>query len=256
MYFRYSLMVVAPMQRSWPRARAGLRRFDASMEPEAAPAPTTVCISSMKSTISPSLFCTSSITLLSRSSNSPLIVAPATRAPMSRPMRRHGGLRVSGTSPATIRWAMPSAMAVFPTPGSPISTGLFFVLLLKICIALRISSSLPITGSSFPSSALLVKSTPYFSRLSYMPSADREVTRDASPSPPEEEPDLVRIFCTAVFMSSKETSWELRAEIVYLVSLAHRPRRRASVDMYESFNPSLTPLAASNTSPSVLPRLF
>ncbi len=33
----------------------------------------------------------------------------------------------SGTSPATIRWARPSTIAVLPTPGSPISTGLFFV---------------------------------------------------------------------------------------------------------------------------------
>ncbi len=36
-------------------------------------------------------------------------------------------LSVSGTSPVTMRCARPSAMAVLPTPGSPISTGLFFV---------------------------------------------------------------------------------------------------------------------------------
>ena len=35
--------------------------------------------------------------------------------------------RLSGTSASTIRRASPSAMAVLPTPGSPISTGLFFV---------------------------------------------------------------------------------------------------------------------------------
>ena len=33
----------------------------------------------------------------------------------------------SGTSPRTMRWARPSTMAVLPTPGSPISTGLFLV---------------------------------------------------------------------------------------------------------------------------------
>ena len=33
----------------------------------------------------------------------------------------------SGTSPATMRCARPSTIAVLPTPGSPISTGLFFV---------------------------------------------------------------------------------------------------------------------------------
>ena len=35
--------------------------------------------------------------------------------------------RDSGTSPATMRWASPSTTAVLPTPGSPMSTGLFFV---------------------------------------------------------------------------------------------------------------------------------
>ena len=38
----------------------------------------------------------------------------------------------SGTSPLTMRCANPSAMAVLPTPGSPIRTGLFFVRRLKI----------------------------------------------------------------------------------------------------------------------------
>ena len=36
-------------------------------------------------------------------------------------------LRLSGTSPATMRCARPSTIAVLPTPGSPISTGLFLV---------------------------------------------------------------------------------------------------------------------------------
>ena len=47
MYLRYSSSVVAPMQRSSPRASAGLSRFAASLPPSAAPAPTTVCSSSM-----------------------------------------------------------------------------------------------------------------------------------------------------------------------------------------------------------------
>lgn len=64
----------------------------------------------------------------------------------------------------------PSEIAVFPTPGSPINTGLFFVLRERICIHLLISSSLPITGSSFPDRAMAVKSFPYFSKDSYLPS--------------------------------------------------------------------------------------
>ena len=54
-----------------------------------------------------------------------------------------------GTSPRTIRCASPSTTAVFPTPGSPIRTGLFFVFLERIRITFLISLSLPITGSSF-----------------------------------------------------------------------------------------------------------
>ena len=69
----------------------------------------------------------------------------------------------SGTSPATIRWARPSTTAVLPTPGSPISTGLFFVRRESTWITRLISASRPMTGSSLPSLACWVKSIPYFS---------------------------------------------------------------------------------------------
>ncbi len=68
----------------------------------------------------------------------------------------------SGMSPETIRWARPSTMAVLPTPGSPISTGLFLVRRDRTWITRRISSSRPITGSSLPSSAACVRSRPNF----------------------------------------------------------------------------------------------
>ena len=45
-----------------------------------------------------------------------------------------------------IRWARPSTIAVLPTPGSPIRTGLFFVRRLRTWMTRRISSSRPITG--------------------------------------------------------------------------------------------------------------
>ena len=41
-------------------------------------------------------------------------------------------LVTSGTSPATMRWANPSTIAVLPTPASPISAGLFLVRRLSI----------------------------------------------------------------------------------------------------------------------------
>ena len=59
-------------------------------------------------------------------------------------------LRPSGTSPRMIRWASPSTMAVLPTPGSPISTGLFLVRRDSTWMTRRISSSRPMTGSSLP----------------------------------------------------------------------------------------------------------
>ena len=55
-------------------------------------------------------------------------------------------------------------MAVLPTPGSPISTGLFFVRRESTCITRRISSSRPITGSIFSWRAKAVKSRQYFSK--------------------------------------------------------------------------------------------
>ena len=48
-------------------------------------------------------------------------------------------------------------MAVLPTPGSPTKMGLFFVRRLRICNVRRISSSLPITGSSLPERAISLR---------------------------------------------------------------------------------------------------
>ena len=79
-----------------------------------------------------------------------------------------------------MRWASPSTIAVLPTPGSPIRTGLFFVRRESTWIVRRISSSRPITGSSFPASASAVRSRPYFSSAWYVPSGSCDV--DALPA--------------------------------------------------------------------------
>ncbi len=79
--------------------------------------------------------------------------------------------RLSGTSPATMRCASPSTMAVLPTPGSPISTGLFLLRRCSTWMARRISSSRPITGSSLPARARSVRSRVYFFSASRWPSA-------------------------------------------------------------------------------------
>ena len=101
----------------------------------------------------PSEFLISSRTDLSRSSNWPRYCAPATIAPRSS-ATSFLSRSDSGTSPATIRWARPSTIAVLPTPGSPISTGLFLVRRDSTWMTRRISESRPMTGSILPSRAL------------------------------------------------------------------------------------------------------
>ena len=86
-YLRYSLSVVAPMHCSSPRESAGLSMFDASMAPSAPPAPMIVCSSSMKSITLPAVTI-SFMTFLSRSSNSPRYLVPATREARSRARTR------------------------------------------------------------------------------------------------------------------------------------------------------------------------
>ena len=145
------------MQCSSPLANIGFSKFPASIAPSVFPAPTIVCSSSINRMMPPSLFLTSFRTAFKRSSNSPRYFAPATNAPKSKE-NSFRSFKLSGTSPRTIRKASPSAIAVLPTPGSPIKTGLFFVFLERIRITLRISLSLPITGSSFPFRASVTRS--------------------------------------------------------------------------------------------------
>ena len=145
------------MQCSSPLANMGLSILPASKAPSVLPAPTIVCSSSMNRIICPSEFFTSSNTAFKRSSNSPRYLAPATSAPISS-AKIFLSFSPCGTSPRTIRCARPSTTAVFPTPGSPISTGLFLVFLERIRIMLRISLSRPMTGSSFCFSAFSTKS--------------------------------------------------------------------------------------------------
>ena len=177
MYWRYSSSVVAPIMRSSPRASSGFSMLPASIAPSPlAPAPTTVCSSSMNVMIWPSLPLISSRTAFSRSSNSPRYFAPATIAPRSRAMRLLPCNDV-GTSPSTMRRASPSTTAVLPTPGSPMRTGLFLVRRESTWMVRRTSSSRPMTGSIFPSRARAVRSMPNFSSAWKVCSGSLLVTR-------------------------------------------------------------------------------
>ena len=118
--------MVAPIQCSSPLARAGFNMFDASIDPSPAPAPTKVCISSIKTITSPCCAVISFRTAFNLSSNSPLNFAPAINNPKSN-ANNFLPLKLSGTSSLIILSASPSTIAVLPTPGSPIRTGLFFV---------------------------------------------------------------------------------------------------------------------------------
>ena len=124
-YLRYSFSVVAPMQCSSPRASIGLSRLPASMLPSVLPAPTMVCGSSMNRMMRPSLalmsFRTAFQALLK-------LAAEFCAGNQRAHIQREDGAVFQAVRHVAANNALrkPSAMAVLPTPGSPISTGLFF----------------------------------------------------------------------------------------------------------------------------------
>ena len=141
------------------------------MPPSMRPAPTNMCNSSMKTMMRPAAAWISLSTAFSRSSNSPRNLAPA-RISVRSSAKTRRSFSPSGTSPAASRCARPSTTAVLPTPGSPISTGLFFVRRASTWIVRRISSSRPMTGSSLPCRASSVRSRAYFFSASQSCSAE------------------------------------------------------------------------------------
>ena len=167
MYFLYSLSVVAPITCMLPLERAGFNMLPAFIELSCSMPPTILCSSSI-ARIMLEYAAHSSITPFILASNWPLNWVPATIAVMSR---RYTCLFASfcGTSPDAIWSARAFNTAVLPTPGSPIKAGLFLLRLFSICINLSNSFSRPITLSSLPSLASLVKLVPYVSKyLSFL----------------------------------------------------------------------------------------
>ena len=128
--FLYSSRVVAPMHCISPLAKAGLSIFAASMDPLALPAPTKVWISSINKMMS-GFFCSSFKTAFILSSNCPRYLVPATIEARSKETTRLSN-NMRDTLRCTIRMAKPSTIADLPTPCSPMRTGLFFFLRLKI----------------------------------------------------------------------------------------------------------------------------
>ena len=147
-------------------------------------------------------------TAFNLSSNSPRYLAPAIKAPKSS-SNMVLSFKEKGTSPLKILHAKPSTIAVFPTPGSPIKTGLFFVFLERIWITLLISSSLPITGSIFPLATSKVKSLPYLVNTSYFSSGFWSSTLELP---------LISLIADSTFFFSKFGTFNNWFKTVCLVS--------------------------------------
>ena len=124
--------VVAPIIWISPLDKAGFNTLAASIEPDALPAPTKVCNSSINNIIL-STSTNSSTNPLILSSNCPLYLVPATKEVKSKEINLLSN-NVLGASPSFIFKAKPSITVVLPTPGSPIKTGLFFFFLDNIWI--------------------------------------------------------------------------------------------------------------------------
>ncbi len=229
------------MQRRSPRASAGFSMLAASTAPSAAPAPTSVCSSSMNRMIPPSAAPTSFSTDFRRSSNSPRNLVPAISAPRSS-ARIFLSFSDSGTSPAAMRSAMPSTIAVLPTPGSPISTGLFLVRRDSTCIARRISSSRPMTGSSLPERASSVRSRVYLASAWYFPSASWSVTRWL-PRTSAKARSSTSLLAPASRSARDAAPW----------SLSTSASRMCSLETYSSLNSFDCRVASSTTSLTRLP---
>src|SRR4051812_27670954 len=212
----------------------GLSRLAASTAPSAAPAPTIVWSSSMKRMTSPRASAISLRTAFRRSSKSPRYFEPASSAPMSSAITRRSRSD-SGTSPSTIRWARPSTMAVLPTPGSPIRTGLFFVRRERTWMTRRISSSRPITGSRRPAAAASVRSLPNLASASYLSSGLSSVTRCGPRT-------LAIASATAPFVAPALRSASPAGEL-----WPARESRRCSVEMYSSCISRISCSAARRT---------
>ena len=191
-YWRYSDQVVAAMVLSVPRASAGFRRFAASPVPACPPAPISVCASSMNRITGVGEDCTSSITERRRCSNSPFIEAPACIRPISS-AQTFTPLSGGGTSPAATRCAKPSAIAVLPTPASPVRIGLFWRRRISTSMTWRISSSRPRIGSMPPARALAVRSCEKRSSAVW-PFGPSAVSAPGVPAARRPEPSIGRRF--------------------------------------------------------------
>ena len=173
---------------------------------------------------------------LRRSSNSPRYFAPASMPGRSSETTRLPR-RISGMFPSIIFCASPSTMDDLPTPGSPISTGLFFVRRDRICTMRSISFARPITGSSSPFFAARVRSRAYASSIGVSDSSAFPFPSLGAFSGLRERPSARRSSSRALFRSTPiftsacaatPARSRISASRICSVSIASLPRSRAS----------------------------
>ena len=214
--------------------------LEASIAPSAEPAPTKVCSSSMKRITVLSLRI-SSITALMRSSNWPRYFVPATIKARSKVMT-FLSRKISGTLPEAISCANPSTRAVFPTPASPISTGLFLVRRQRIWTTRSISFFRPMTGSISPLRASSVKSRPKAFRAGVLTSLraavpaegeDSELPVAPSSTPPAGSAPSSKLGSSSLSTSCRarsiSTSRDFRTRAATPSPSRKSPRRMCSV---------------------------
>mmetsp|Transcript_24113 Transcript_24113/g.58988 ORF Transcript_24113/g.58988 Transcript_24113/m.58988 type:complete len:247 (-) Transcript_24113:383-1123(-) len=168
-----------------------------------------------------------------RSSNSPLYFVPATRVESSNDMRRVP-FSLGGHWGDTRICAIPSAMAVFPTPGSPIKQTLFLRRRTKVRMQDLISLSRPWTISNSPSLACAVKSTPTSSKV-FVPAP--------SPIPVTKSRSFSKFSCRCPNRDSQISIPLIFGSI--FVMTAYAPFLRLSVTAVDGF-PSLNSIIARN----------
>ena len=91
-----------------------------------------------------------------RFSKSPRYLVPANNAPKSNEYTVLFD-KCFGALPSTIILAIPSTIAVLPTPGSPTNNGLFLRRRLNTCKTCSITSARPINGSILPCRAFSLR---------------------------------------------------------------------------------------------------
>src|SRR5512135_2407773 len=97
-------------------------------------------------------------------------------------------LSAGGTSPAAMRCASPSTIAVLPTPALPTSAGLFLLARSRMSTTRAISASRQRTGSRSPRRARAVRSTP--TRSSTSPDSNRPARGSLTGSPTVQESSI------------------------------------------------------------------